>query len=497
MRRSNQPTSTRPAAARPPARTAAAGPPQAPTEWDSVRQWAADNGLDSAEAIRQWINEMAPRGLYSGIDPRAAALLQTLQQFSLEPPTNRPSEGITRLPQVYAELLETLSDPLAGSPYQIVGSRPYYPPGIDGPEWIRSLVDPLAEGGRLWPPSPATTLVRMNEVAHRAFGYGPVDSDAMLLDVTARGGVLGLERVRDTLFDEPSSFGSDLNRALNMMGDVRIDPAAPKLASDADIAQARLKWPAVSLRGALETPYIFVVGPGSAYDPLGMWTPAAGPVHVALLISRGRPIGRLVVSDTTGAVVDANGVFYQHRAPTNFEFNGDWIIDASGRDPRLVVDLLMPFVRAVREGRPDTVAMVPTTNLAGSRFWTSDQGTEQPFMARAFEPAEVLAALLAERRAAAAEAIDAATASAGGLANLAARAYRGGIATANVPDEVRQLIATQSAARACAPDATPRDRARIADAAQVLGIPEAVRRQDLTTICEASADAVHRLYGRS
>ncbi|BCU02958.1 hypothetical protein [Pandoravirus japonicus] len=499
MRRGNRPRSTRPAAAQPPARTAATGLVSVPPAWDAVRQWAADNGLNSVAALQRWLDSAAVRrAQYPSLDPRAAALLRALQQYALTAPVaDRPLEGTARLPSQYDALLGALSDPSVGSFASGDDGRAHYVPGIGGPDWIRPLVDPLAEGGRLWPPSPVTTLVRLNEVVSRVFGHGPVDSDATILDLTDRYGVLPGRSVGDRLAALLGYFGSEANWVLRGMGDARVDIAAtPRLASDADISEARRRWPAVSPDGVV-APYVFVVGPGSAQDPSGAWTAATGPVHVAFILSGYTPIGRLVVSDTTGDIVDATEVFSRPEA-SNTAFGKHLMAEASGSDPSLVVGLLMPFVRAVREGRPDAVAMAPTrTNIAGSGFWTTDQGMEQPFTVRAFEPAQVLAGLAAERRAAAASAIDAATAAAGGLANLAARAYRGDIATANAPEEVRQLAAAHAMARACGPGATLQDRARIADAAQVLGLPDDVRAQDLETICDASADAVRRLYGRA
>ncbi|AJF96939.1 hypothetical protein TW95_gp0205 [Pandoravirus inopinatum] len=496
MRRSNQPTLTRPAAARPPARTATAGPPQALTGWDSVRQWAADNGLDSAEAVRQWINEMAPRGLYSGIDPRAAALLQTLQQFSIASSPGQPAHEIQGLPSAYGKFLEALSSPRVGSTTSQARGR-YYPPGIDGPEWIRPLVDPLAEGGRLWPPSPVTALVRMNEVAHRVFGYDPVDSDTMIFTMATNNWTRGAPDVADRVAEVLTFFGDGINNVLWNLGGVRADPTAPKLASDADIAEARQRWPAVSPYGDVQAPYIFVIGTGAPGHLYGQ-TPITGPTHVALITQGPLIIGRLIVSDATGDVIYTSGVFLPRDPSVYMPAGGLWLDKTSGGNPQLLVDLMLPFIRAVRDGRPNAVSMSSTGITRGHRLSYDHEGVTGPYVVRAFEPAEVLAALSVGRRAAAAEAIDEATASAsaGGLASLAARAYRGNIATANVPDEVRQLIAAQAMARACGPGATPQDRARVADAARVLGVPDAVRRQDLATICDASADAVRRLYGR-
>ncbi|QBZ81633.1 hypothetical protein pclt_cds_1049 [Pandoravirus celtis] len=494
MRRSNQPTSTRPAAARPPARTAAAGARGEPAEWDSVRQWAAENGLDSVEAIRQWINEMAPQGLYSGIDPRAAALLQTLQQFSMASSPGQPAHEIRGLPSAYETFLEALSNPRLGMRFNQTEDRYDYPPGINGPEWIRPLVDPLAEGGRLWPPSPVTALVRMNEIAHQVFGYDPVDSDTMILTMATNDWTRGAPDVADRVADVLAFFGDGINNVLWNLGGVRADPTAPKLASDVDIAEARQRWPAVSPYGGVQAPYLFVVGtstPGHLYGQ----TPVTGPAHVALITQGSLIIGRLVVSDTTGDVIYASGVFLPRNADAYMPTGGLWLDKASGGNSRLLVDLMLPFVRAVRDGRPDAVSMAPTGLTRGHRLWYDHQGVTGPYVVRAFEPAEVLAALSVGRRAAAAEAIDEAMASAGGLASLAARAYRGDITTANVPEEVRQLIAAQAMARACGPGATPQDRARVDVAAQVLGLSDAVRRRDLTTVCDASVDAVRRLYG--
>lgn len=130
--------------------------------------------------------------------------------------------------------------------------------------------------------------------------------------------------------------------------------------------------------------------------------------------------------------------------------------------------------------------------------WSVHHGADQPYVARVFEPAEVLAAIDVARRAAAVASIDEATSHVGGLANLAARAYRGNLATANAPEEVRQLAAARAMARACGPGATSEDRARVADAAQILGLsPDAVQGQGLTSVCDAAAGAVRRLYGRS
>ncbi|AGO85473.1 hypothetical protein psal_cds_1188 [Pandoravirus salinus] len=493
MRRSNQPPSARPAIARPPARpSTTARPRRAPQTWDDVRQWAADNGLDSAQALQRWLDATASPGQAAPVDPRAAALLQTLRQFSLATSPGQRLPATAMLPTIYGPFLEALSQPTPGLFRLTPDDQSAYPPGMDGPEWIRPLVDPLAEGGRLWPPSPVTALVRMNEIASRALGYGPVDADALTLDLADSDSLRDAVGAPIVVASMVNYFAKEIGSILRSMGDVRVDPAGPKLASDSDIAEARRRWPAV-LPDQLEKPYAVIVGQGRARDHLGTWSPATGPVHVALLLTGSRVTGRLAVSDTTGEVVDNNGIFYLHRTGKYAPPEDARIVEASGGNPRLVVDLVMPFVRAMREGRPDAAALAPATGIAGSRFWGSGQSIEQPFMARAFEPAEVLAALLAQRRAAAVDAINEATASAGGLARMAAQAYRGDIATANVPEEVRELIAAQAVARACASGATAQDRARVDAAARVLGLPEAVRAQDLTTICEASVDAVRNL----
>ncbi|AGO85471.1 hypothetical protein psal_cds_1187 [Pandoravirus salinus] len=485
MRRSNQPPSTRPAIARPPARPAAR-PSQAPQTWDDVRQWAAENGLDSAEAMRQWINETAPRGLYDGIDPRAAALLQTLHQFSMASSSGQPAHDIRELPPAYDALLGTLSGPRVGT-WTAWNIGRYYPSGVDGPEWLRPLVDPLAEGGRLWPPSPVTVAVRMGEIIRKAYGYTPQDSGALIVDLADQSDPERMARSRAGVLRMLLYFGMHVQAALDHRP--RIDPLVPKLASDADIAEAQTKWP-----NGFQPPYVFVVGQGRPSDPRGAWTPATGPIHVALLISNDLVVGRLVVSDTTGSVVDANGVFAEHWDPGTLPIVGDAIPEASGYNPRVVADLVAPFVSAVRAGRDDAVGMESMTGAVSTRVVPREDGVVEPFMARSFEPAEVLAALLTQRRAAAVDAINEATASAGGLARMAAQAYRGNIATANVPEEVRELIAAQAVARACSADATPQERARVDAAARVLGLPEEVRAQDLATICEASAEAVRRLY---
>ncbi|AVK74660.1 hypothetical protein pqer_cds_238 [Pandoravirus quercus] len=486
MRRSNRARSTRPAVARRPARTAVGGPPQMSPTWDNVRQWAADNGLGSPDAFLWWLYATASRAQDPSLDPRAAALLRTLQQYSLASAAGQPLPDAGLLPALYGPLVRALSDPVVGSSNV---------PGIDDPVWTRPLMDPLAEGGRLWPPSPATTLVRMNEVAHQAFGYAPINSDAMLLDLVDRGLLQHPKRATKELVRRVQSFERDIADILRGAGGLRADPAAPRLASDVDIAEARRRWPSVT-PFVFEGPYLFVVAPGHMQDPLGQWTAADGPMHVAMIVQDGARLGRLVMSDATGDVIDASGVLQQYSTGPHRLPGASWLAEASGGDPSLLVDLVAPFVRAVREQQPDAVGMTLLHPFAPTASWTRGQGIDTPLAARAFEPAEVLGALLAERRATAAKAITEATASAGGLANMAARAYRGSIATANAPEEVRRLIAAQAMARACRLGATPQERARIGDAVRVLGLPDTLQRQDLSTVCDASANAVRRLYGR-
>ncbi|AJF97655.1 hypothetical protein TW95_gp0921 [Pandoravirus inopinatum] len=477
--------------------TAARNLPQETAGWDAVRQWAADNGLGSPEGIRQWISEMAPRGLYPGIDPRAASLLQTLQQFSMASSSGQPAREIQALPSAYDRLLEVLSKPDVGSRYNLDKDRHDYPPGIDGPEWIRPLIDPLVENGRLWPPSPVTALVHLNEVASRILGYGPVDSDAMILDLTTKDytGDGFANRVADML----SYFGGSIGRMKPGRYGARIDPTAPRLASDVDIAEACRRWPVVSPYEETQKPFVFAISPAvpwRLYDQ-------SRPVRAVLISQGGSPLRQLLVSDTTGALLDAGGgggVFepFPETDPQTYarEINRRRIKQASGNDPRLVSDLVLPFVRAVRDGQADAVGMVPMDpgSQCGFQRGHGAPRVAAPYMVRAFEPAEVLGALLATRRAAAVAAINKATASAGGLANLAARAYRGAIATANAPIEARQLAAAQAVVVMCATNDTLRDRAL--EGARVLGVsPEVLRSGDLTALCEASAEAVRRLYG--
>ncbi|QBZ81230.1 hypothetical protein pclt_cds_638 [Pandoravirus celtis] len=518
--------------------TAARNLPQETVGWDAVRQWAVDSGLDSPEALRQWIDEMAPRGLYRGIDPRAAALLQTLQQFSMASSSGQPTLEIQALPSAYDRLLEVLSKPNVGSRYNRDKDGYDYPPTMGGPEWIRPLVDPLAEGGRLWPPSPVTVLVRMNEIASRALGYGPVDSDAMILDLTTKDyagdGFATAERVADML----SNFGKRVAKMEPGKYGARIDPTAPKLASDVDIAKARQRWPVVAPTGEIQRPYILAISSVVPWRPDGQTT-AADLVRAVLISQGGSLIRRLLVSDTTGAIIDGDdgGVFKEDIWETDPEtyarrINERRIRQASGNNPSLVVDIMMPLVQAVRDGRADAMGMVPISlgDQYGFRRSHGVRRTSAPYMVRAFEPAEVLGALLAARRAAAAAAINKATASVGGLANLAARAYRGAIATANAPIDARQLAAAQAVALMCAASDTPQDREcalagarvlgvsldklaaaqavaracatndtlrdRALEGARVLGVsPEVLQSGDLTALCEASAEAVRRLYG--
>ncbi|BCU02987.1 hypothetical protein [Pandoravirus japonicus] len=467
---------------------------QAPVEWSDVRRWAADNGLDSAAAIEQWLDQATLPGA-TPTDPRALALLRTLQQYSMRWRPGEPLPDLQSLPFLYGDLMRTLSKPRIGSAYKTLDGRLVYPPGIDGPEWVRPLVDPLAEGGRLWPPSPVTATVRMAEAVYSAFGYSPFDSDSMIVSLATRPPL-------DTPYDSLAVryLGSNLHNALKELGGVRIDPAAPKLASPADIIEARQRWPNVSPRG-FESPYVIVVGQGSAQGPLSAWSPAVGPVHVGMIAQDGRVLADVAVSDTTGSVVSASGAAAP-LAPHDLSAHGLYrvphIVEASNNDPRLVVDLLVPFVRAVAAGRPDAAGLAPMRVTNAPFNWSVHHGADQPYVARVFEPAEVLAAIDVARRAAAVASIDEATSHVGGLANLAARAYRGNLATANAPEEVRQLAAARAMARACSPGATSEDRARVADAAQILGLsPDAVQGQGLTSVCDAAAGAVRRLYGRS
>ncbi|AVK75054.1 hypothetical protein pqer_cds_632 [Pandoravirus quercus] len=485
--------------------TAARNLPQETVGWDAVRQWAADNGLDSPQALRQWIDEMAPRGLYRGIDPRAAALLQTLRQFSMASSSDQATREIQALPSAYDRLLKVLSKPHVGSRYNRDKDGYDYPPTMGGPEWIRPLVDPLAEGGRLWPPSPVTVLGRMNEIVSRALNYGPVDSDAMILDLTAEDYTDDEEfTMADRVAYMLGHLGHDIADAQSDLYGARIDPTAPKLASDVDIAKARQRWPVITTAGEIQKPFILAVSPVVPWRPDGQTT-AADLVRAVLISQGGSLIRRLLVSDTTGTIIDGDdgGVFEADIWETDPEtyarrINERRIKQASGNNPSLVVDIMMPLVQAVRDGRADAVGMVPISlgDRYGFRRSHGVQRTSAPYMVRAFEPAEVLGALLAARRAAAAATINKATASAGGLANLAARAYRGAIATDKAPAEVRQLAAAQAVAMMCATNDTSQDRARALEGARILGVsPETLQSGDLTALCEASAEAVRRLYG--
>lgn len=269
-------------------------------EWSDVRRWAADNGLDSAAAIEQWLDQATLPGA-TPTDPRALALLRTLQQYSMRWRPGEPLPDLQSLPFLYGDLMRTLSKPRIGSAYKTLDGRLVYPPGIDGPEWVRPLVDPLAEGGRLWPPSPVTATVRMAEAVYSAFGYSPFDSDSMIVSLATRPPL-------DTPYDSLAVryLGSNLHNALKELGGVRIDPAAPKLASPADIIEARQRRPNVSPRG-FESPYVIVVGQGSAQGPLSAWSPAVGPVHVGMITQDGRVLADVAVSDTTGSVASASG----------------------------------------------------------------------------------------------------------------------------------------------------------------------------------------------
>ncbi|QBZ81631.1 Uracil-DNA glycosylase domain containing protein [Pandoravirus celtis] len=97
-----------------------------------------------------------------------------------------------------------------------------------------------------------------------------------------------------------------------------------------------------------------------------------------------------------------------------------------------------------------------------------------------------------------AEVINQATRSAGGLTNLAARAYKGDIVAANVPDEMRLLLASQAVAVGSHPQATPEQRDRVVPAAAVLGVSaEGNLAKDHKALCNAAADAVCRHYAPS
>ncbi|QBZ81660.1 hypothetical protein pclt_cds_1077 [Pandoravirus celtis] len=467
---------------------------RAPAEWSDVRRWAADSGLNSAAAIEQWLDRVTRSGA-TPTDPRASALLRMLQQYSMRWRLGEPLPDLQSLPFLYGYLLRVLSKPRVGSAYKALDGTAVYPPGIDGPGWVRPLVDPLAEGGRLWPPSPVTATVRMAEAVHDAFGYLPLDSDGMIVSLATQPPLDAADGSRALEY-----LGSDIYRAIKDLGGVRIDPAAPKLAPPADIVEARQRWPNVSPSG-FESPYVVVVARGSAHGPLGAWSPAVGPVHVGMITQDGRVVASVAVSDTTGSVVSAGGAAAP-LSPIDLSAHGLYrvprIVEASNNDPRLVTDLLMPFVRAVVEGRPDAAGLAPMRVTDASHDWRVHNGADQPYVARVFEPAEVLAAIDLARRAAAVASIDEAMSRVGGLANLAARAYRGNLATANVPEEVRRLAAAQAIARACSPGATLQDRARVADAAQTLGLSfDGAQARDLTSVCDAAADAVQQLYGRS
>lgn len=486
MRNSSQPTPASHVATQPTRTSTGVDRPPAASTWDSVRQWAADSGLDSPEALRQWIVDADAQNPRVQIDP-ARALLRALRQYSMAPPPSSTASPDSQASAPdYDALLRALSDPAIGSAYSSNAGVPRYPEGVDGPQWASALTDPLAEGGRLWPPSPVTVVVRMTEALHRAFGYAPIDSDSAILSLATQHTAQLGPRAGDALAALLPKFGWRVQVALSKMGDAHVDLTAPPLASAAEIAGARKRWPTIT-RGGFAQPYIFVVGRGTSREP----------THVGLIVESGQVLVRLVVSDKTGKVIEADGVRYPRGPPLKGVDGARRLREAAEGDPMLIVELLVPFIDAARRGVPETKCLRrDTAHIPNSEAWPKDYGIRPPYMSRAFEPAEVLSGITAKRRNAAAD-IDKVLTSARGLASMAARAFRGDIATANVPEEVRPLIALQAMARACGPNATPQDRARARDAARVLNMPASTQEQGLTAMCTTSADIASHFYGRT
>lgn len=457
-----------------------------------MRRWAASAGLTSADALAQWLDTITPDRV-AQLGPYEEALVRALQQYAMATQADGSLPAPWRLASYYRPVLGALDAPDVERQLNTIGASDAF-----AAEWIDPLINPLApEAGLFWPASPATVTARMAQAVYDAFGYRPLDARAFLVS-------LATSEPRDptrrrTAGDEVGAqlrdMGETVATALGGLLGLRADPRAPPLAPVAAVDAARLRWPSVTTE-YIEPPFVVAVGAGLFHG---------APSHVVWLRQRDGTIGGVVVDDATGRVVDEDGVAARDQPDLGFGVYAQRsqrarraIDQASGGQPDTVAEWLATFARAARDRETGAAGLSPVALFQSPVMGWIGHDVEQIDYARVAEPAEVLAALSAETRSRAARAMQRTLASIGGLARRAAEAYTGDIMHANVPDEVRQLLAVQAASRACASEApaAPSQRKTLVDAAGVVGL---LASDDSTveSLCVAAAQAAERLYGMS
>ncbi|AVK77453.1 hypothetical protein pmac_cds_765 [Pandoravirus macleodensis] len=459
--------------------------------WHDVRRWAASVGLTSADALAQWLDDITVDRV-SQLDPYEMALVRDLQQYALAVQLDGGPTAPWRLASLYRPVLDALRDLDVRARLDRL-ERDDHVPSTDARHWDEPLVNPLApEANILWPASPVTVTARIAQTVHQAFGYRPLDLRTF---ITSLAGTSPRDQTpkRRTAGDEVGAqlrtMDTSINHALDDLLGLRADPNAPPLAPLDEVDMARTRWPSVT-PGHIDPPLMIAVGSGLFHGT---------PTHVAWLRSGPGIIGGVVVDDATGNVVDTDGVAAEEDTPDiGFGVYAPetrrTIARASGNQHRVVADFLADFARAARDGQFAAVGLLPVVPSESPMVGWVDHDVERIDYGRVVEPAEVLAALSARVRNGAIQDMQRAIASVGGLTRRVAEAYTGNILQANVPKEVRQLLAVQSASRACMPGATLAQRRLVLDAAAVLGVP-VTSESTIESLCVASARAAARLYG--
>nr|UDO47076.1 hypothetical protein [Pandoravirus massiliensis] len=457
--------------------------------WGDVRRWAANAGLTSADALSRWLDDITPDRV-PRLDPYETALLRAFQQYALAVQPDGSLPAPWRLMPLYRPALAALDDPVVRAQLDEAGSAVQMP-GTTAGAWTEPLIDPLAPGADLlWPPSPVTATAHIAQTVHRAFGYRPPDVRALILSLATEGarGPAQRRAVGDDVGAQLRTLNASIERALDDLLGLQVDPYAPPLAPIGEVDQARTRWPSIT-PDRIEPPYMIVVGSGLF---------RGAPTHVVWLRSGPGAVAGVVVDDSTGRVVDVDGATAEDVPNVGFGVYAPdvhrAIAQASGGQSSVVADFLADFARAARDGRLDAAGLVPIAPSDSPIVGWIDNDIERVDYGRVVEPAEVLAALSIGARRRAVKDMQQALASISGLTRRASEAYQGNLSQANVPEELRQLLAVQAASRACMPGADVRQRRLVLDAAAVLGVPVASE-STIESLCAASAQAAERLYG--
>lgn len=458
--------------------------------WHDVRRWAASVGLTSADALARWLDGItADRALQ--LNPYEMTLVRALQQYALAVRPDGSLPAPWQLAALYRPLLDALRDPGVRTRLDALE----YDSGVPSAgtrHWDEPSVNPLApEAQILWPASPATVTAHIAQTVHRAFGYRPPDLGTFitsLVSTSPRDQTAKTRSAGNEVGAQLRTLDTTINRALDNLLGLRADPSAPLLAPVDEVDLARTRWASVTPEH-IDPPFMITTG-------LGLFRGA--PTHVVWLRRGPGAIGGVVVDDATGDVVDTDGVAAEDTFDIGFGVYAPetrrTITQASGDQPRIVAEFLADFARAARDGQFAAAGLLPVAPSESPIVGWVDHDVERIDYGRVVEPAEVLAALSARARTGAIQNMQHAIASVGGLTRRVSEAYAGDLLRANVPEEVRQLLAVQAASRACVPGATRTQRRLVLDAAAVLDVP-VTSESTIESLCAASAQAAARLYG--